>query len=69
MTKEIIYKYLGTNGTLETPIHLEGIYSIKYYDLKADNGQVLTNGEKKCFHIRVPETELNDWHEIPLGQK
>ena len=29
MKKTIIYTYLGTNGTITTPIHLEGIYSVK----------------------------------------
>ena len=28
MLKRTIYKYLGENGVLETPIHLPGIYSV-----------------------------------------
>ena len=40
MTKQVLYTYLGTNGVLTTPIHLEGIYSVKinpiFYGLADD---------------------------------
>ena len=36
MKKTLCYTYLGENGTLTSPIHLLGIYSIKKYELIAD---------------------------------
>lgn len=68
MKKTIIYKYLGTNGILETPIHLEGIYSIKSYQLEADQNMLLTNGEKYAKFVQIPFDELNQWQEVSVGQ-
>lgn len=65
MTKTIIYTYLGTNGTISTPIHLEGIYSIKNYSLIADNDKLLTkDGINTYGHVTVPESEISQWYEI-----
>lgn len=65
MNKVIIYTYLGTNGTISTPIHLEGIYSVKNYSLTADEDKWLTkDGINTYGHITVPENDLNDWYEI-----
>lgn len=65
MTKTIIYTYLGTNGTLSTPIHLEGIYSVKNYNLIADEDKLLTkDGINTYGHVIVPENEINQWYEI-----
>ena len=68
MTKTIYYTYLGTNGTLTSPIHLEGIYSVKKYHLVADEGKILTNGSKQAYNITISEFELKDWYEIEIGQ-
>lgn len=65
MKKTIIYTYLGTNGTISTPIHLEGIYSVKKYNLIADENKLLTkDGINTYGHITVPEDELDQWYEI-----
>ena len=29
MTKTVLYKYLGTNGTIVSPVHLEDVYYIR----------------------------------------
>jgi hypothetical protein len=29
MQKEILYQYLGTNGTILSPVHLEDIYYVR----------------------------------------
>ena len=42
MRKETYYTYLGENGTITTPVFLEGIYSIKKYRLIADKNKKLT---------------------------
>lgn len=65
MLKTIIYTYLGTNGTLSTPIHLEGIYSVKNYSLIADKDKQLTkDGEHFYSSITVPENEIDQWYEV-----
>ena len=69
MLKVIEYTYLGTNGTLTTPIHLEGIYSIKKYRLIADKNKVLTNGKDRVKVITLLEDEVPFWYEIDEGQE
>lgn len=64
MKKTVIYKYLGTNGVLETPIHIEDTYYVRLIDLKADENMILTNGERKTYFTRVPEEEVYLWYEV-----
>lgn len=65
MKKTIIYTYLGTNGTISTPIHLEQIYSVKNYNLIADENKLLTkDGINTYGHVTVLEEELDQWYEI-----
>lgn len=68
MTKTLLYTYLGTNGTITSPVHLEGIYSIKKYRLIADTNKVLTSddGITTTKMITIPENELNLWKEIDV---
>lgn len=72
MKKQTYYTYLGTNGSITTPIHLEDIYYVRSYCLTADRGHVLTNDGGKTYvdSITVPEDELDLWVEIkqPAGQ-
>ena len=64
MTKRVIYKYLGTNGVLETPIHLEDIYYVRLIELFADPGKKLYNGKLYRSVVRVPEDEADNWVEV-----
>ena len=65
MKKEILYHYLGVNGTILSPVYLEGIYSVKKVRLTADEGKVLTqDGVTKQHSITVPENEVKNWYEI-----
>lgn len=65
MIKQIMYTYLGTNGTVCTPIHLEGIYFIKKYKLTALDNCVLTkDGIEFKKSVLIPEDELDQWYEI-----
>lgn len=64
MTKQVFYKYLGTNGVIESPVHLEDIYYVRMILLRADKGKILTNGIKKVYSIKVPEEEVTNWEEI-----
>ena len=64
MTKEIIYKYLGTNGVIESPVYLEGIYSVRINILMADEGFMLTDGERLERIVRCSDEEVSKWKEI-----
>lgn len=64
MTKQVIYKYLGTNGVIESPVHLEDIYYIRMLKITADKNKILTNGIQKVYSIKIPEEELENWKEI-----
>lgn len=65
MTKQVFYRYLGTNGVIESPIHLEDIYYVRIIRLMADKNMVLTNGKKTVSIISVPEDEVDLWTEVP----
>lgn len=66
MKKEIIYTYLGTNGTVATPVFIEGAYSVKKIRLIADFGKALTKdfGATLYYNVLVPEIEVENWLEI-----
>ena len=64
MTKEKIYTYLGVNGTITSPVYLEGIYSVKKIRLIADEGKILSDGDKRISSITVQEDEVSNWTEI-----
>lgn len=65
MTKKKLYRYLGRNGILTTYVLLDGIEHILRYRLTADEGMVLTNGEKKVHTIEIDADDINEWVEIP----
>ena len=65
MTKKVFYKYLGTNGVIISPIHLEDVYYIRNIQLTADVGKFLTKDNKNFIvQIMVPEEEVKDWVEV-----
>lgn len=67
MTKTLFYTYLGTNGTLTTPIHLPNVYCIKKYQLVADNKKKLTKDNKTFVKaITIPIDELELWYEVEV---
>ena len=47
MKKQVLYKYLGTNGVIESPVHLEDIYYIRINVLTADEGKILVKGTER----------------------
>ncbi len=70
MKKELLYNYLGTNGSILSPVHLEGIYSVKKMRLIADAGKTLTKDNKYFISsVIVPEGEVDEWYEVETGQK
>ena len=60
----VIYRYLGTNGIIESPVHLEDTYYTRLIQLTADEGKVLTNGETEVLSVIVPEEEVENWKEV-----
>ena len=65
MKKQILYQYLGTNGTILSPIHLEDIYYIRKVNLFAEEGKTLTkDGKNFTLSIIIPEDEVDDWYEV-----
>jgi hypothetical protein len=65
MKKIVNYVYLGTNGTIMSPVHLEGIYYIRKYRLQADEGKKLTSDGKNFFYeTYVNEEDLDQWTEV-----
>lgn len=67
MKKQILYNYLGTNGSILSPIHLEGIYFVKKIRITADENKQITKDNKNFyFSMIVPEDEVDDWYEVPI---
>ena len=64
MTKQVIYRYLGTNGIIESPIHLEDVYYTRMVILRAGKDKVLTDGTRSVLSIKVPDDEVSNWTEI-----
>lgn len=67
MTKRLFYRYLGTNGVLDTPIHIPDTYYVRMYELVADSRHKLISKEGRSeFRVLVPEDEVKLWTEVPL---
>ena len=66
MVKTVLYTYLGTNGTVTTPIQLPNVYCVKKYQLIADEGKMLTNGENYYSAITVTQEDLDNWYEVDV---
>lgn len=64
MTKYELYRYLGVNGVIESPIYIEGVYCIKLCKLVASSGHLLTNGLERVQTITVPIAEVDEWTEV-----
>lgn len=65
MTTEILYTYLGTNGTVTTPVHLEGVPAMKKIRIKPEIGKKLTDGKTVVMDaVVVSESEVANWKEI-----
>lgn len=64
MTTEKMYRYLGRNGTITSPILLENIAPIPMKRLMASSGKILTNGKRTTKEAIVFEDEVTEWEEI-----
>lgn len=67
MKKTPQYTYLGTNGTITSFVHLPDIYSIKKFELQADQYKKITkDGIDLKDIVIVPEEEVNLWYEVDI---
>lgn len=69
MFKTPLYRYLGVNGVIESPVRLEDTYYIPVYKLVAEPGMILTNGEDRTYRVTVPFDEVDKWEEVKDGHK
>ena len=65
MTKNKVYRYLGRNGIVTTPVLIEGTAPIIMCRLIADDGMILFNGKTYVRMIDVFDDEIDNWFEIP----
>ena len=65
MTKTKKYKYLGLNGILITQILLEDVKNYPLFELNAEPGMILTNGDIIAYSVTVSPEEVDLWREIP----
>lgn len=66
MTKIKMYRYLGRNGIITSPIFLDKTEHIAMYSLKADEGKLLYNGEKYVKEVLCFAEELEEWAEVEI---
>ena len=65
MITTVLYEYLGTNGTVLTPVHLEDIYYVRKLKLQAGNGRHLTKDNQNFVkEVIIPEEEFEEWQEV-----
>lgn len=67
MTKEVLYSYLGTNGTITSPVHLEDVYYTRKIRLTADIHKTLTKDNKFFYRqVIVAEDLADEWKEVDI---
>lgn len=67
MTKELLYQYIGTNGSILSPIHLIGASYVPMLRLTADEGKMLTKDDKKFeLSVIISEEDEEKWHEVEV---
>lgn len=64
MKKKKLYRYLGRNGIITSPVLLDNIEHIPMLMITANDGFILTNGESKLKTATIFADELDDWIEI-----
>ena len=64
MTKRKMYRYVGYNGSVTTPVLLEGINHLEMVELRAGDGCYLTDGQRKVISVVVPVDDATNWIEV-----
>lgn len=68
MVKRELYRYLGTNGVVDTPVHIPNAYSVPMVELVASPRHQLFNGERTTSRIIVAAEDVNKWKEISVDE-
>lgn len=62
-----MYMYLGTNGTICSPVHLEDIYYIRRVRLTASPSKRLTkDGINLEYRVTIAEDDVDNWYEVDM---
>ena len=64
MKKIRYYRYIGRNGTVTTQVLLDNAIKIDLYNLIADEGKILTDGENKIHSVYIHVDDVDKWIEI-----
>ena len=65
MKKHKLYRYLGRNGEITSPILLDDAKHIPLMELRPEPGYVLTNGEiVREFFVIVHVDDVAEWYEV-----
>ena len=65
MKKQKLYRYVGRNGEITSPILLEDAKYIPLMELRPEVGYVLTNGNvTREYFVVVHVDEVNEWTEV-----
>lgn len=64
MKKVKYYRYIGRNGTITSQVLLDGALKMDMYNLTADKGKILTNGESNLYSVYVYIDDVDEWTEI-----
>ena len=59
-----MYRYLGRNGIITSPILVDPTAPIPMFSLTAGEGKILTDGTKQVYSVLVFEDEVSNWTEI-----
>jgi hypothetical protein len=59
-----MYRYLGRNGIITSPILADPTTPIPMFSLTAGEGKILTDGTKQVYSVLVFEDEVSNWTEI-----
>lgn len=66
MIKQNIYKYFGRNGIIVSLVFLDYSNRMDLFQLVADEGKILTNGERQVHNVIIEKEDINNWTEIPF---
>ena len=65
MRQSSMYRYLGSNGVITTPIKLDGVFSVQLARLDADDNKILYNllDGREREHVICSLEEVKNWTE------
>jgi hypothetical protein len=65
MKRQVLYLYLGTNGSILSPVHLEDTYYVRRIRLFAEEGKKLTKDNVNFVQaVTVSEEDEPNWKEV-----